>query len=44
MVDQHQMVVTAGWDKTLKYWPLNAIGQGNPAATVNLSERECLIH
>ena len=36
------MVVTASWDKTLKYWPLNTLGQGTPAATVNLSERECV--
>ena len=41
-VEQHNMVVTASWDKTLKYWPLNTLGQGTPAATVNLSERECV--
>ena len=39
MVAQHNMVVTASWDKTLKYWPINTLGQGTPALTVNLSER-----
>lgn len=35
-LDEMGMVVTGGWDKTLKYWDLR---QQNPAATIPLPER-----
>mmetsp|Transcript_36952 Transcript_36952/g.59531 ORF Transcript_36952/g.59531 Transcript_36952/m.59531 type:complete len:339 (-) Transcript_36952:58-1074(-) len=38
-VEEMGMVITASWDKTIKYWPINSLGQGQPAATVTLSER-----
>uniref|UniRef100_A0A7S0F2S4 Anaphase-promoting complex subunit 4 WD40 domain-containing protein n=1 Tax=Hanusia phi TaxID=3032 RepID=A0A7S0F2S4_9CRYP len=38
-VEAHNMVVTASWDRTLKYWPSNSLGSGSPAATVTLPER-----
>lgn len=33
------MIVTGGWDKTLKFWPVSSLGTGTPAATVQLSDR-----
>jgi len=38
-IEAHNMVVTASWDKTLKYWSMNQLGSGTPTATVNLPER-----
>ena len=38
-VEAHNMIVTGGWDKTLKFWPINSLGTGTPAATVNLTDR-----